>query len=123
MCDQPVWNYREIINAAEAEAQAEVRDRLSRTDFHIRLYNGGTVTSSVYRAADQLELHNPDHVIDLFQAFHEAGAYEWDSETQTMCEMEDPDAYVHRIRRPAHIPKTPGAPGMRNAKPDLCGAA
>jgi hypothetical protein len=109
MADQPVWNYRAIISATDTEAQAEVRDRLFRTDFHIRSYNGGTVTSSVYRAADQLELFNPDHVIDLFQAFHDAGAYEWDSKTQTMCEVEDPDIYVQRIKRPAHIPGTPGA--------------
>ncbi|MFA1703545.1 hypothetical protein ACDT10_11555 [Mycobacterium intracellulare] len=74
MVDEPVWNYRAIISAADADARAEVRDRLFRTPFHIRSYNGGTVTSTVYRAADQLELYNPDHVVDLFQAFHEAGA-------------------------------------------------
>jgi hypothetical protein len=109
VADQPVWNYWAIISAADTDAQAEVRDRLFRANFHIRSYKGGTVTSSVYRAAEQLELYNPDHVIDLFQAFHDAGAYEWDSKTQTMCEVEDPDVYVHRIKRPAHIPRTPGA--------------
>lgn len=109
LADQPVWNYRAIINVADSEAQAEVRDRLFRTPFQIRLHNGGTVTSTVYRAADQLEPHNPDHFIDLFQAFHDAGAYQWDPKTQTMCEVEDPDVYVHRVKRPAHIPQTPGA--------------
>lgn len=109
MVDEPVWNYRAIINAADSDARDEVRDRLFRTPFHIRSYNGGTVTSTVYRAADQLELYNPDHVVDLFQAFHDAGAYQWDSKTHTMCEVEDPDSYVHRVKRPAHIPLTPGA--------------
>lgn len=109
MPDQPVWNYPQIIGAAATDAKAEVRDRLFQTPFHIRLYNGGTVTTSVYKAADQLELYNPDHVIDLFQAFHDAGAYQWDSNTQTINEVEDPEIYVHRIERPAHIPRTPGA--------------
>ena len=109
MPDQPVWNFRAIINAADTDAQAEVRERLFRTLFQIRLYNGGTVSTSVYEAADQLELYNPDHVIDLFQAFHDAGAYEWDSKTQTIGEVEDPKIYVHRVKRPAHIPLTPGA--------------
>jgi hypothetical protein len=107
--DQPVWNYRAIISAANADMQADVRDRLFRTQFHIQSYNGGTVTSSVYRLAEQLELHNPDHVIDLFQAFHDAGAYEWDPQTQTMCEVENPEIYVHRVKRPDQIPRTPGA--------------
>ncbi len=109
LADHPVWNYRAIINAADPDTQAEVRDRLFRTPFQIRLHNGGTVTSTVYRMADQLELHNPDHAIDLFQAFRDAGAYAWDSKTQTMCEVEDPDIYVHRVKRPAHIPQIPGA--------------
>ncbi|WAJ48025.1 hypothetical protein OK015_28675 (plasmid) [Mycobacterium sp. Aquia_216] len=109
MFDQPVWNYRAIIDAADRAAQADLRDQLFRAPFRIRSYNGGTVTSSVYRAADQLELYNPEHVIDLFQAFHDAGAYEWDANTQTMREVEDPDRYIHRIKRPANIPRTPGA--------------
>jgi hypothetical protein len=109
MADQPVWDYRAVIGAAAGDTQAEVRDRLFRSDFRLRLYSGATVTSSVYRAADQLELVNPDHVIDLFQAFHDAGAYEWDAQTQTMCEVEDPKTYVRRVKRPAHIPLTPGA--------------
>lgn len=59
---------------------------------------------ALYEAADQLELYNPDHVIDLFQAFHDAGGYEWDAKAQTSCEVDDPKIYVHRVTRPAHIP-------------------
>lgn len=109
MVDRPVWAYRDIIDAADADSQADVRDRLFRAPFRMQLHDGGTYTSSVYRAAEQLELYNPDHVIDLFRAFHEAGAYEWDATTQTMCEMEGPETYLHRIKRPSHIPLVPGA--------------
>jgi hypothetical protein len=55
-------------------------------------------------------LYNPDHAIDVYQAFHDAGGYEWNPVEQIIDEVEDPTNYAHRLRRPAHIPLTPGAP-------------
>ncbi|MEU6562283.1 hypothetical protein [Nocardia nova] len=65
------------------------------------------MTSSVNQAREILGLESEDQVVEIFQAFKDVGAMQWDPEERTHVELMPAREYTKLARRPSSLPTEP----------------